>query len=203
LAPLSDDLRGLFPPVTAASRCWAARIERAAVLISPVGHPTSHHVAGHKPKPAHRNKPGRPRARTTQVTHCMRGPPAGAAAHGLMATTASQAKSQLREAPGGGPTAAPQGCPERQGPGLPKAIGAPKSSPLQAGSSSSGCERPPARMPTTLRRAPVAGHCWGASPQTPAAKMPQQVLTSVPPQISYSPPPEIFIVGPELWLPAA
>jgi hypothetical protein len=67
--PFSDDLRGLFPPVTAASYCWAGRIERAAALISPVGHPTSRHVAGHKPRPAHRNKSGRPRARTTQVGH--------------------------------------------------------------------------------------------------------------------------------------
>ena len=80
--PSADDLRGLLLPVTAASCCWAARIERAAALVPPVGHPTSHHVTGHKQKPAHRNKSGRPRARTTQVTHCTRAPPAGAAGSG-------------------------------------------------------------------------------------------------------------------------
>ena len=149
--PRPDDLRGLLLPVTAASCWWAARIERAAAHVPPGGHPSSHHVTGHERRPAQRNKSERPRARTTQVTHCMRAPPAGAAAHGPLATAASQAKSQLREAPGGGHPPHPKAV-QREGPHRANAIGAPMSSALQAGSSFSGRQRPPARMPTTRRR---------------------------------------------------
>jgi transposase len=95
--PSADDLRGLLLPVTAASCCWAARIERAAAPVPPVGHPTSHHVTGHKWKPAHRNKSGRPRA--GQLGSCTACAPHRLAprAQGPMATAGSQAKSQLRE----------------------------------------------------------------------------------------------------------
>ncbi len=202
--PSPDDLRGLLLPVTAASCCWAARIERAAALVPPVGHPTSHHVTGHKQKPADRNKSGRPRARTTQVTHCMRAPPAGAAAHGPMATAGSQAKSQLREGRRRWSTAVSQSCPERR-------ASSPKRDRRSQVKRLTGWQLQfRARAPSGPHaNYPQAAHRWqgttgGQAPQTPApAKIPRKVLTSVPPQISYSPPPGGFIVGPELWLPAA
>ena len=187
--PSPDDLRGLLLPVTAASCCWAARIERAAALVPPVGHPASHHVTGHERRPAHRNKSGRPRARTTQVTYCMRAPPAGAVAHGPMATAVSQAKSQLREGRRRWSTAVSQSCPERR---------------------ASSCKRDRrshvkrltgwqllfrAQAPSGPHaNYPQAAHRWqgttgGQAPQYPApAKIPRKVLTSVPPQISSTTP---------------
>ena len=201
--PSPDDLRGLLLPVTAASCCWAARIERAAAHVPPVGHPTSHHVTGHKRRPAHRNKSGRPRVRTTQVDVLHARPT------GWRRCSRAGGNGRLpgeEPTPGGPrrwPTAASQGCPEREEPRLPTAISAPKSSALQTGSSSSRRERPPARMPTTLRPRTGARALLGGKPPDPRpAKMPQKVLTSVPPQISYSPPLQGLIVGPELWLPA-
>ena len=168
--PSPDDLRGLLLPVTAASCCWAARIERAAALVPPVGHPTSHHVTGHKQKPAHRNKSGRPRARTTQVTHCVRAPPAGAAAHGPMATAGSQAKSQLREGRRRWSTAVSQSCPERRASSCQTRSAFPCQAPYRLAAPVPGASalRPACQLPSG--GAPVAGHYRGASPPDPRAR---------------------------------
>ena len=165
--PSPDDLRGLLLPVTAASCCWAARIERAAALVPPVGHPTSHHVTGHKQKPAHRNKSGRPRARTTQVTYCMRAPT------GWRRGSRADGNGRLpgkKSTPG-----RPQAVVHRRIPKLPREKGLivqtrsalPCQAPYSLAARFPGASalRPACQLPSG--GAPVAGHYWGASPPDP------------------------------------
>ena len=202
--PSPDDPRGLLLPVTAASCCWAARIERAAALVPPVGHPTSHHVTGHKRKPADRNKSGRPRARTTQVTHCMRAPT------GWRRCSRADGNGRLpgkKSTPG-----RPQAVVHRRIPKLPREEGL-----IVQTRSALPCQAPcrlaaPVPGASALRPArqlPSAAHRWqgttgGQAPRPPARGNPPKGLDIGPPTNKLLPSPlEGFIVGPELWLPAA